>query len=191
MAIVYTPLRHPLPPYLRVVARERDTVDLTAALRRTIASIDPVGPGTWVYRGSDPANERTTAQRHLAIAFGSLGIVALMLAATGLFAVMAYAVSMRTREIGIRMALGAHPANVRRLVLGQSLRLAVVGATIGFAIAIPTAHAFQSAILSVSPLDSVAVGGVALLLVVTALIAGAVPARRAAAVDPVIALRAE
>jgi predicted permease len=191
VAMVYTPLRQPMPLYLSLVARERDTVDLAAALRRTIAAIDPVGPATRVNRASEAQAERSNAQRHLAAAFGAIGAAALALAATGLFAVMAYAVSMRTREIGIRMALGAHPAVVQRLVLGQSLRLAGIGAAIGLAIAIPIAHAFRGAILGISPLDPVAVGFVTMLLVVTALVAGAVPARRAAAVDPVKALRAD
>jgi ABC-type antimicrobial peptide transport system permease subunit len=121
----------------------------------------------------------------------SLAALAALLAAIGLYAVLAYSVSQRLREIGIRMALGARGTDVRLMVLGQSSRIAVVAAVVGVAIAIGLGRLGESMLFGVTALDARAQGGAAVLMLAIALVAGLVPARRAAAVDPVDALRAE
>ena len=127
----------------------------------------------------------------LATAFGTLGAAALALAAVGLFAVLAYAVSMRQREIGIRMALGARVGDVTRLVLWQAVRLATIGLVAGFALALPAAYLIRGIFLGVSPFDPRALAPAVAVLLVTAIGAGVLPALRAARVDPVKTLRAE
>jgi ABC-type antimicrobial peptide transport system permease subunit len=129
--------------------------------------------------------------RSLTAGVGSSGLVALGLAAAGLFAVLAYSVSLRAREIGIRIALGAAPRRVTALVLRQAFRLTLTGIVIGYALALPLAHTMRVVFLGVSPFDPMALVPVAVALLVTAFIAAAVPARRAAAVDPVAMLRSE
>ncbi|MBO0798416.1 MAG: ABC transporter permease, partial [Blastocatellia bacterium] len=120
-----------------------------------------------------------------------LGALALVLAALGIYGVLAFAVAQRTREIGIRMALGARASNVQLLVVKQAMKLVMLGLAIGLPCAIAVAHILRSLLLGLSEIDPIAYGGVALLLVVVALIASWAPARRAAEVDPMIALRRE
>jgi ABC-type antimicrobial peptide transport system permease subunit len=129
--------------------------------------------------------------RSLAGWIGASGLVALGLASAGLFAVLAYSVSLRSREIGIRIALGAEPRRVTRLVVRQALRLTLVGIIAGYALALPLAQTIRFVFLGVSPLDPIAMAPVAAALLLTTLAAAALPARRAAAVDPVAVLRAE
>jgi putative ABC transport system permease protein len=116
---------------------------------------------------------------------------ALLLAAVGLYGVVAYAVAQRTREMGIRMALGARPADVVRLVFGQSARLALVGTALGIAAAGAAVRFIESQLFGVRPLDPVTFVVVAGLLAVVALAATAIPARRATRVDPVVSLRSD
>jgi putative ABC transport system permease protein len=121
----------------------------------------------------------------------AVGVVAMALAAIGLYGVIAYAVARRTREIGIRMALGAQPSAVVAMVLRQGLGLAAIGLAVGAVIAFGAANALAGALYGVSAIDPIAwTGAVGVLLTVAAL-ANAVPARRAAVVDPSRALRSE
>ena len=118
-----------------------------------------------------------------------LGLLALVLAAAGLYAVMAYTVRRRTREIGIRMAVGATLAHILALVLRQGLGLATVGVATGAVVAIPIAFLLRSVFFGISPVDPRALLATGGMLVAAVLAASAVPAYRAATVDPVIALR--
>jgi ABC-type antimicrobial peptide transport system permease subunit len=118
------------------------------------------------------------------------GIVALVLACVGLYGLLSYEVSRRTREIGIRMALGARRFDLVRLVVWQGVALALVGTAIGVAAAMGVGRLLKTMLYGVKPTDPVTLVGVTLLMVV-ALSAAFVPARRAAAVDPMIALRCE
>jgi putative ABC transport system permease protein len=120
---------------------------------------------------------------------GSLGLVGLLLAAMGIHGVTAYRVTSRTREIGVRVALGAQPGDVVRMVLRQGLRLAFSGVAIGLALAVATARLLESLLFGVSSMDPAAFAGSALLFVVIALAACFVPARRAVSVDAMRALR--
>lgn len=118
-----------------------------------------------------------------------LGALALALAALGIYGVLAFSVAQRTREIGIRMALGARASSVQMLVVKQAMTLVMLGIVVGLPCAIAVAHILRSLLLGLSATDPIAHSGVALLLLIVALIASWAPARRAAQVDPMIALR--
>jgi ABC-type antimicrobial peptide transport system permease subunit len=118
-------------------------------------------------------------------------IMALLLSAIGLYGVIAYGVAQRTRELGMRIALGAMQRDVLGMVVRQGLRLSVIGIVIGFAGAAAATRAMQSMLFDVSPLDPATFAAVGLLIVGVSLLASWLPARRAARVDPIAALRAE
>ncbi|KPK81242.1 MAG: hypothetical protein AMS25_07160, partial [Gemmatimonas sp. SM23_52] len=129
--------------------------------------------------------------RAAAATTGALGAVGLLLAAVGLFGVLSYAVSQRTREIGIRIALGADRLDVHKLVLRQAVRLTVIGLAIGGPLAFAAAQLIRGMLYGLSPADPLAFGAVAVLLVIVGLLASYVPARRATATDPINVLRSE
>lgn len=133
----------------------------------------------------------TTTQRMGGAFVGGFGLVALILAAIGIYGVLAYTTRQRTHEIGLRMALGAEPGNVFRLVLGQGARLALAGIAIGLAASFALTRALSSQLFNVSASDPLTYGGVAIVLCSVALLACYIPARRAAKVDPMVALRYE
>jgi putative ABC transport system permease protein len=118
-------------------------------------------------------------------------VTALLLAAAGLYAVIAYLVSQRTREIGIRLALGATPRHILRLMMGQGMKLTLIGVTIGFAGAIVVTRLMRTLLFGVAPTDLMTFGIASVVLIVVALLACFIPARRATKVDPLVALRYE
>jgi putative ABC transport system permease protein len=119
------------------------------------------------------------------------GVVALMLAGIGIYGVMAYSVNQRTREIGIRLALGAHTRDIIVWVFKQGLWLTTIGVTAGLAGAFVLTRLLQGLLFGVAATDAITYGAVALLLALVALVASYIPARRATKVDPMIALRCE
>jgi len=164
---------------------------LAGALRREIQNVDS-GVEVWaLLTMSDFIQAAFLAQRITATMLVALGLVALALAALGIYGVMAYVVSQRTREIGVRMALGAQSGDILTLVLSQGLMLAVTGVVIGLGGALGVTHLLASFLYGVSPFDPAIFGGVALLLGGVALIACYLPARKALKVDPIITLRYE
>ncbi|HYR89847.1 MAG TPA: FtsX-like permease family protein [Terriglobia bacterium] len=129
--------------------------------------------------------------RFYAVLLGIFGGVAVVLAMIGIYGVMAYAVAQRTREIGVRMALGARRSSVLALVLRQGLVLAGIGIVIGICGALAATDYLKSMLFGLTPLDPVTFAGVAVLFACISLLASYVPARRATKVDPLVALREE
>jgi ABC-type antimicrobial peptide transport system permease subunit len=127
--------------------------------------------------------------RILSILAFALGLAGLLLASLGIYGVMAYAVTQRTKEIGIRMTMGAQRRDVMQLILGQSMRPVAVGVAAGLALSAGASRLLTSLLYGVSPLDSAVFVGVALFLSGVAFLAGYVPAKRASRVDPMTALR--
>ena len=121
--------------------------------------------------------------------FGSIGVVGVLLASVGVYGVLAYSVSQRTREIGVRVTLGAGRHQILRLIVGQGLALTATGVVIGLVLAAFGTPLARSLLYNVSPFDPFSFVAVSLLLIGVALAAGYVPARRAMKVDPVVALR--
>jgi putative ABC transport system permease protein len=165
--------------------------DITSVSRERVQAIDP---GAQVVRAvpfRDLAHQRLARPRFSALLVNAFGGVAMLLATVGLYAVMATHVRQRGRDIAVRSALGATAADLRRLILGEALLLAGAGAIIGVAGAVAATRLFHTMLYEVDRLDPVALGGAALLLMTASLLAAYLPARRAAHIDPLIALRYE
>ena len=175
-----------------LVARTQgDPLLLARALREAIWSADPEQTITSMFTFDDIVGEAVARPRLLMVllaAFGSLGLV---LGALGIYGVLAFLVSRRQREIGVRIALGAHPATVQRMVVARGLVLAGIGVTLGMGGALALTRYLRSVLFGVAPTDAPTLAGAMLGLVAVAVLASWVPARRAARVNPVTALRAD
>jgi len=164
---------------------------LNQALREALAAADPLVP-TGAVRSMDQVLAGSLALRSFMMLLLSIfGGLALVLASVGIYGVISYAVSQRTREIGVRMALGARPADVLRMILTEGLKLVAVGVALGIAAALLLTRLLEGMIYGVSMRDPLIFVVVNLLLVTVSLSACYVPARRAMRVDPLIALRYE
>jgi predicted permease len=168
-----------------------DARAITGALTRAIHRVDPA-LGIPPFRPMDEVVDASVAMRrfqtNLVVIFG---VGALVLAAIGMYGLASYAVTQRTKEIGIRIALGAERRRVLRLIVGDALRVALVGLGVGVPIAIVAAMELRSLLFEVVPADFATFGTVCGVIAATTLAAAAIPARRAARVDPLLALRAE
>jgi putative ABC transport system permease protein len=164
---------------------------LSGALREQIRAIDPALPVVEVRPMAEVMGSSIAQPRFRTALLSLFGAVALLLAAIGIYGVLAYSVAQQTREIGIRMALGANPGKVLRLVLGRGLRLAGAGTLIGVLAALMLTQLLNSLLFGVSATDPLTFAAVAGLLLLVALLACYVPARRAMRVDPMVALRYE
>ena len=160
-------------------------------IRQLMRSMDPNLPITEAAPLSSVIAIGLVPQRIVASVAGTLGLVGLLLAAIGIYGVTAYAVSRRTREIGIRIALGADERAVMRLILRQGLTLAGIGVVIGIVIAAAGSKLLESLLFGVGGLDPITFSGASVLFTLVTLIATYIPARRAMSVDPISALRAE
>ena len=188
----FTPLAQTPVPYVYVVARTTgDPLALTGALRREVVALDPSLPISSIQSMDQRAASSVAQFRLNSIIVTLFAGVALVLASIGIYAVISYAVAQRTREIGIRMALGAASADVLRLVVRDGMTPAVIGVTLGAMGAFGITRLMRSLLYGVSATDPVVFGLVATALVLVALGACWVPARRAARVDPNVALRNE
>jgi predicted permease len=164
---------------------------VAAAVRAQIRALDPALPVFDVRSFDGILRDRADKQRGISALFAAFGLLALSLAALGLYGVMAYAVMRRTREMGIRLALGATPMQLTRLIAGDGLRLALAGVAIGGTLALPLARVLGALIFGVQVADLAAFAGTCALLVAVALVAALLPARRAARLDPIVALRTD
>ena len=192
---LYTPMaQEPRPwrTWMHVAVRSSvPPAGLIEAVKREVGRVDKDVPVTKL-QAMDALLERSFAARHFSLALlGAFAVVAVALAGVGIYGVMAYAVSRRTREIGLRMALGARAQDVVRLVLGQAMAVTVAGVVVGLAGALALRRLVASMLFGVGAGDPATLAMVAILLALVALAAGYVPARRASRVDPSVALRAE
>jgi putative ABC transport system permease protein len=164
---------------------------LTAAVRAAVARVDKGRPVSEVRTLAAIGREATANARFRAVLVATFAGLALTLAIVGVFGVLAHSVQQRVREFGVRIALGATTANVLRLVFASSARVIAGGVLAGLITAAILARSIASFLFGVKPLDPVTFGGVAILLALTAALATAVPALRAARVDPIVVLRDE
>jgi len=188
---IYLPLGDRIPVTFTFYLRADDPLAWAMPIRRAVAARDGRGVIVDVATAADRVRQEFGPVRALGIAVAWLGGVALLLAAAGLYAVVAYVVSLRTREIGVRMAVGATQASVVRLVLRQALRLVTIGAGIGVALTIPIALALRGMFVGVSAVDPLTIGPALAALGLATVLASVVPARRAARIDPVTTLKAD
>jgi putative ABC transport system permease protein len=166
-----------------------DPASLAAAVRDRVRSVDPNLPVSDVRTMQDVASGSVAARRGGMLLIGVFGLLALVLAAAGIHGVMSHLVALRTAEIGVRMTLGATPANVMGLVLREGMIQALVGLAIGLTGGVLVMRAFQTMLFGVAPADPITLSIVGVGLLATALAACVIPARKAMRVDPVTALR--
>ena len=189
-ATMYVPTRELL--FVNLVIRTQgDPLSLVGGVRKEVNALDPdqpiaaIRPMTeWVAMSAAGARYRTTL-------LGLFALLAMILAATGIYGVMSYSVAQRTQEIGVRMALGARPLDVLKLVVRQGMMLALIGVIVGLAGALALTRVMSSLLFGVTERDPITFVAVAALLIVVAFISCFVPAHRATRVDPLIALRCE
>jgi macrolide transport system ATP-binding/permease protein len=171
-----------------------DPGPLVAEVRNAIRALDPNLPIYDARTLTEHMQGAVFAQRMAANLLGAMGVLALLLAAIGLYGVMAYAVSQRTQEMGIRLALGASPASLLNMIVGQGMKLTTIGLLIGLALALAafgSIGAVRTLLPGISPLDPITFVAVPLLLAAIACLASWFPARRAGRVDPLVALRVD
>jgi predicted permease len=188
----YIPIRQifrpefPLTFHVRVAGSPAEAVPL---MRREARAIDPAVAMFDAWTLEEYISASLFGQKLAASLLTVLGTLAVLLAAVGLYSVMAYSITERTHEIGIRMALGAAPGAIRRVVIGQGLVYAGIGLAAGSVCAAALARVASSALIGISPVDPAVYGAVALFLAAIAVVAAWIPARRAMRVDPMVSLR--
>jgi len=174
-----------------LVRTHPDPLSMAAAVKNAIASVDR-GLALGVVQTLDQQlAQSVSAQRFSMMLLALFGGLALSLAAIGVYGVTAYTATLRTQEVGVRMALGAQPADIVKLVLGESLRMGLAGVVVGIASALALTRVMRNLLYGVSATDPLTFLAVSAVLVAVALGAGYLPARRAARVDPIVALRFE
>jgi putative ABC transport system permease protein len=174
-----------------VVRTAGQPMALAETLRREVTALDPDVPLYQVRTLDQLQAENLARSRFYALLLALFAATALALAAAGVYGVMAFTVTRRTREIGVRLALGALPASVVRLVLGEGARLAAAGAALGVLLALALVRVLAGLLHGVRPLDAPSYVAAAAVLFAVALVAGYLPARRAARLDPALTLRDE
>jgi len=189
---MYIPYWQYMEPGMSIILKAHgDPVQLTAPLRQVVRSLDPNVPVSGIAALSDRVSDSIEQPRFFALLATAFAGLALVLAAIGIYGVMAYVVAQRTIEIGVRMALGATPGEVFRLIVGDGLRITAVGIALGVAGSLLMARWLTALLFGVEPGDPVTLGVTASVLLGVAAAACFVPARRATRVDPMVALRAE
>lgn len=188
---VWFPLRDQLAFNTLVVRTKARPETMIAAIRNEFRNLDPNLPVTGAKTLAEHMNLSLFPARAVAAMLAAFGLLALTLAAIGIYGVMSYSVAQRTREVGIRMALGAQRGDVLKMVLRQGMKLALIGMAIGLTAAFVLTRLLANLLYGVSSTDAVAFIGVSLALGLVVMIACLIPASRAAKVDPMIALRYE
>jgi putative ABC transport system permease protein len=187
---VYFPFAQRTDSEIEIAVRTADGSHIsTQELLRAVQTVDAGLPVYLVRPLNDVVLGQTSTARFGSTLFAVFSTGALLLAAIGLYGVLAFGVTQRTREIGVRLALGADPSRVVRFVLGEGLRLAIAGVAIGLTAALAAARVTRSLVIDVSPTDPRLLAVVAIVMLAVAAIAALVPARRASAVDPMVVLR--
>ena len=191
-AQVYQPMAQGPTRGVRVAVRTSgNPMTVANQARAALASVDPQLPLTKVRTMEDRLSGSLTQPRVSMAVLALFALLALVLAAIGIYGVLSYAIARRTREIGIRIALGAQPGDVRRLVIGEGMRPVIAGVALGVAGALALTRVMRTLLYGVSPSDPGTLAAVALLLTAVALVAAWLPARRATRVDALDALRSE
>jgi len=186
---IYIPFTQESMPWQTLVVRTKnDPMGLAAPIRREVAALDPAQPVSLIATMDELMEESTAQPRFRTFLLGSFAGVAMVLSAMGIYGVMAYTVSRRTREIGVRMALGARPGDILGLILGESMTLTLLGVLLGLVGAYAVTRVMNSLLFGVASTDPFTFASVTLLLGCVALLASYIPARRAARVDPLVAL---
>jgi putative ABC transport system permease protein len=174
-----------------VVRTETEPLSLVNSVATSVRAIDPELPLADVRTMEEVVDATLARPRTVSVLLAVFALMALVLAGVGVYGVMAYAVSQRTQEIGVRMALGATSESVFRLVLGQALRLVMLGVVVGLIAAAALTRVLETLLYETEPLDPSTFAVTALLLTIVATLASYVPARRGMRVAPMEALRAE
>jgi predicted permease len=190
---VYLPLtlKNEAPTMSILLRSQLPPSQLASMLRSTVASIDLSAPVTRVRTLNEVVSSSVSATRALTLLLLGFGALAVGVGAVGVYSLIAYIVNWRTREIGIRLALGASRRTILGLVFRQSLLLSGIGSALGLCVAVSVAHLLRSFLFEVHPLDPLTFCAVPLLMLLLALFAAWVPAHRAASIDPMLALRSE
>ena len=174
-----------------LVRSQGNPAQLSSALREAVRGVDATQPVAQIRLLSDMVNSSLASRRFVVTLLGVFAGMALLMAVIGLYGVISYAVTQRTQEMGVRVALGAKPSEIMRLVLGQGMRLAATGAAIGLAVSLAAGELLHSQLFGVKPFDPLTFALMAAVLIAAALTASYIPARRATRVDPIVALRYE
>lgn len=188
---IFAPIAQAPQPGTLVVRSVADPRSLAQGITRAVHDVDSQTAISHVTTLEEARYESMASPRVTASLLGIFAALALLIATAGIGGIMALTVSQRVREIGIRIALGAQPSNVLRMILGQGLFLALLGVGIGLVGALALTGLVKTLLFEVAPTDPITFAGVAFVLVAAAVIASYLPARRAAAVDPIEALRCE
>jgi ABC-type antimicrobial peptide transport system permease subunit len=174
-----------------IVRTEGDPAALRGAIREAVLAVDGSEPVSNFETMPDAIGESLAPRRFVVTLLGVFAAMALLMAVLGLYGVVSYAVSQRTQEFGIRVALGAGRGEILGMVVGQGVRLAGAGAAVGLVASLLLGRLLRSQLFEVSPFDPVIFAGMVVILVGAAMLASYIPARRATRVDPMVALRHE